>query len=282
MDLAVAYLTWNLVSGLAGLEMSPCLGVRGGYVTDGRLRDLEHSGEFSTSHAVVAQMANGDHVVAGEPGCSNLVALGAPALSDHVFRVLAGRADPQMVGITASNSVACVHHEPIGRDGATECLVSDTRHDMVSTTEFDRSVVNSTARPGRGEDHALAFRDQPRLDESFVCVGPCHHVELLVVAGQPSASFVERCSSAAAQAECHMDLIIASGVASLTWNLVSKTLFIGLPSEGVDEVCVEDSICVVPDNRQFVVIDWDGPPPVVKARSGSSWVYALPCTPFTG
>jgi hypothetical protein len=71
-------------------------------------------------------------------------------------------------------------------------------------------------------------------------------------------------------------------VATLTWNLISGTLFIGLPSEGVDEVCVEDQICVVPDNRQLVVIDWDGPPPVVRARAGSTWLFAVPWPSFVG
>jgi hypothetical protein len=71
-------------------------------------------------------------------------------------------------------------------------------------------------------------------------------------------------------------------IALLTWNLISGTLFILLPSEPVEEVCVEDVVCLVPDNRVAMVMPWDGPPPVVKARSGSSWVYAVPWPSFTG
>jgi hypothetical protein len=71
-------------------------------------------------------------------------------------------------------------------------------------------------------------------------------------------------------------------VAVLTWNLISGTLFILLPSEPVEEICVEDVVCLVPDNKVAVVMPWDGPPPVVKARSGSSWVYAVPWPSFTG
>jgi hypothetical protein len=71
-------------------------------------------------------------------------------------------------------------------------------------------------------------------------------------------------------------------IALLTWNLISGTLFILLPSEPVEEVCVEDVVCLVPDNKVAVVMPWDGPPPVVKARSGSSWVYAVPWPSFTG
>jgi hypothetical protein len=71
-------------------------------------------------------------------------------------------------------------------------------------------------------------------------------------------------------------------IALLTWNLISGTLFILLPSEPVEEICVEDVVCLVPDNKVAVVMPWDGPPPVVKARSGSSWVYAVPWPPFTG
>jgi hypothetical protein len=71
-------------------------------------------------------------------------------------------------------------------------------------------------------------------------------------------------------------------IALLTWNLISGTLFILLPSEPVEEICVEDVVCLVPDNRVAMVMPWDGPPPVVKARSGSSWVYAVPWPSFTG
>jgi hypothetical protein len=71
-------------------------------------------------------------------------------------------------------------------------------------------------------------------------------------------------------------------IALLTWNLISGTLFILLPSEPVEEICVEDVVCLVPDNKVAVVMPWDGPPPVVKARSGSSWVYAVPWPSFTG
>jgi hypothetical protein len=71
-------------------------------------------------------------------------------------------------------------------------------------------------------------------------------------------------------------------IALLTWNLIGGTLFILLPSEPVEEVCVEDVVCLVPDNKVAVVMPWDGPPPVVKARSGSSWVYAVPWPSFTG
>jgi hypothetical protein len=71
-------------------------------------------------------------------------------------------------------------------------------------------------------------------------------------------------------------------IALLTWNLISGTLFILLPSEPVEEICVEDVVCLVPDNTVAMVIPWDGPPPVVKARSGSSWVYAVPWPSFTG
>jgi hypothetical protein len=71
-------------------------------------------------------------------------------------------------------------------------------------------------------------------------------------------------------------------IALLTWNLISGTLFILLPSEPVEEICVEDVVCLVPDNKVAMVMPWDGPPPVVKARSGSSWVYAVPWPSFTG
>jgi hypothetical protein len=71
-------------------------------------------------------------------------------------------------------------------------------------------------------------------------------------------------------------------IALLTWNLISGTLFILLPSEPVEEICVEDVVCLVPDNKVAVVMPWDGPPPVVKARSGSSWIYAVPWPPFVG
>jgi hypothetical protein len=71
-------------------------------------------------------------------------------------------------------------------------------------------------------------------------------------------------------------------IALLTWNLIGGTLFILLPSEPVEEICVEDVVCLVPDNKVAVVMPWDGPPPVVKARSGSSWVYAVPWPSFTG
>lgn len=73
-----------------------------------------------------------------------------------------------------------------------------------------------------------------------------------------------------------------AAVALLTWNLISGTLFIFLPSDPVEEVCVDDHLCVVPDNRVVLLLPWDGPPPVVKARSGSSWIYAVPVSPFTG
>jgi hypothetical protein len=71
-------------------------------------------------------------------------------------------------------------------------------------------------------------------------------------------------------------------IALLTWNLIGGTLFILLPSEPVEEICVEDVVCLVPDNKVAMVMPWDGPPPVVKARSGSSWVYAVPWPSFTG
>ena len=74
-----------------------------------------------------------------------------------------------------------------------------------------------------------------------------------------------------------------AAVALFSWNLISGSLFILLPSDCVvEELCVEDALCLVPDNRVAIVIDWDGPPPIVKARSGSSWVYAVPTTPYTG
>ena len=73
-------------------------------------------------------------------------------------------------------------------------------------------------------------------------------------------------------------------VAVLTWNLVSGTLFIGLPSDGlVDLVCVDDHLCVVPDNRVVVVVPWDGPTPRVRARyTDQSWVFATEYPSFTG
>jgi hypothetical protein len=71
-------------------------------------------------------------------------------------------------------------------------------------------------------------------------------------------------------------------VALLTWNLVGGTLFVFLPSDPVEEVCVNDEVCVVPDNRVVILLDWDGPPPVVRARSGQTWMYAVPCPPYAG
>lgn len=71
-------------------------------------------------------------------------------------------------------------------------------------------------------------------------------------------------------------------VAFLTWNLISGTLFVFLPSEPVEEVCVEDVLCVIPDNRVVILLDWDGPPPVVKARAGATWVYAVPVPSYVG
>ena len=74
-----------------------------------------------------------------------------------------------------------------------------------------------------------------------------------------------------------------ASVALLSWNLISGSLFISLPSDCiVEELCVDDVICLVPDNRVAIVLPWDGPPPVVRARSGSSWVYAVPVPPYTG
>ena len=74
-----------------------------------------------------------------------------------------------------------------------------------------------------------------------------------------------------------------ASVALLSWNLIAGTLFISLPSDCViEELCVDDVICLVPDNRVSVVLPWDGPPPVVKARSGVSWMFAVPVPSYTG
>ena len=70
--------------------------------------------------------------------------------------------------------------------------------------------------------------------------------------------------------------------AGLTWNLIGGTLFIGLPSEPVDRVCVEET-CVVPDNSVCVVLTWDGPPPVVYAkRTDGTWLAAVPVPVYEG
>lgn len=75
-------------------------------------------------------------------------------------------------------------------------------------------------------------------------------------------------------------------VATLLWNLVGTSLFIGLPDGGAEEVCIEtpmtSPLCLVPDNKQLVVVAWDGPPPVVRARVGSTWLCAVPWPSFVG
>jgi len=72
-------------------------------------------------------------------------------------------------------------------------------------------------------------------------------------------------------------------VATLTWNLVGASLFIGLPSDAsVSQVCIGASYCVVPDNKQLIVLDWDGPVPYVKAQIADTWIYAVPYPAFTG
>jgi hypothetical protein len=78
-------------------------------------------------------------------------------------------------------------------------------------------------------------------------------------------------------------------VARLTWNLVGATLFIGLPSDvTVQEVCVEWTTCVTPDNPVVVVLPWaSGSPSSVSARfvrsDGSlGWQDAVPVPGFTG
>lgn len=70
--------------------------------------------------------------------------------------------------------------------------------------------------------------------------------------------------------------------AVLTWNLLRGTLFIGLPSYPVEEVCIEDVLCLTPENSVVIAVPWDGPPPVVRARSGETWVYAVPVPDFVG
>lgn len=72
-------------------------------------------------------------------------------------------------------------------------------------------------------------------------------------------------------------------VAVLTWNLIGGTLFICLPSDPVDEVCIEESWCFVPENPQVIVVPWDGPPPIVRARLADGSVqYAVPYPAYSG
>jgi hypothetical protein len=56
--------------------------------------------------------------------------------------------------------------------------------------------------------------------------------------------------------------------ARLTWQLVGTSLFIGLPANvTVQQVCVEWTTCVVPDNPVVVVLPWaSGNPSSIAAR----------------
>lgn len=71
--------------------------------------------------------------------------------------------------------------------------------------------------------------------------------------------------------------------AKLTWNLVSGTLFIGLPSVPVVEVCIGDELCVTPDNPVVIVLPWDGAVPSVSARfPDGSQQWAVPWPAYIG
>jgi hypothetical protein len=70
--------------------------------------------------------------------------------------------------------------------------------------------------------------------------------------------------------------------ASLTWNLVGHTLFVGLPSYPIDELCIADT-CLVPTNTVVVVVPWERDEvPVVKVRSGESWIFAIEWPVYVG
>ena len=82
-----------------------------------------------------------------------------------------------------------------------------------------------------------------------------------------------------------MDPFLA--VAWLTWQLIGHSLFIGLPSGvTVQQVCIDDWICYVPDNPQLLVVEWKGANPaimraqIVKPDGVVIWVEAYGQPPY--